>query len=171
MERQALWNVAGGMWTGISLMEGIVSHPSKIRVRVRTLCFHCWGPGFNPWSGNWDPTSRMAQPRNKKVSKTLTLGLKCVCVVPCILEHACVCFSQNWILNWQTFFFFWRYENTVLSRSVNTLYLLMHFLLLNLTCISGVHPCWDFLNTIGHGAFYWDTRVYLLSPFGNWLRG
>ena len=19
---------------------------------VRTLCFHCWGPGFDPWSGN-----------------------------------------------------------------------------------------------------------------------
>ena len=50
--------------------------------------------------------------------------------------------------------FFWCYGNTVLSRSVNTLYLLMHFPLLNLTCISGVHPRWDFLNTIGHGAFY-----------------
>ena len=74
-------------------------------------------------------------------------------VISYILEHVCVCFSQNWILNWQTFFF-WRYGNTVLSKSVNTLYLLMHFLLLNLTCISGVHPSWDFLNTIGHGAFY-----------------
>ena len=26
-------------------------------------------------------------------------------VVPYILEHASVCFSQNWILNWQTLFF------------------------------------------------------------------
>ena len=23
---------------------------------VRTWGFHCWGPGFNPWLGNWDPT-------------------------------------------------------------------------------------------------------------------
>ena len=23
---------------------------------VKTLCFHCWGRGFNTWSGNWDPT-------------------------------------------------------------------------------------------------------------------
>ena len=50
-------------------------------------------------------------------------------------------------------FVFWHYGNAVLSRSVNTLCLLMCFLLLNLTCISGVHPSWDFLNTVGHGAF------------------
>ena len=24
---------------------------------VRTLDFHCWRLGFNPWLGNWDPTS------------------------------------------------------------------------------------------------------------------
>ena len=28
---------------------------------VRTLCFHGRGPGFNPWSGNWDPTSCIVQ--------------------------------------------------------------------------------------------------------------
>ena len=32
---------------------------------VRTLHFHCWGPGFDHWSGNWDPTSHAAWPKNK----------------------------------------------------------------------------------------------------------
>ena len=33
---------------------------------VRTLCFHCRVPGFNPWSGNWDPTRHTAGPKEKK---------------------------------------------------------------------------------------------------------
>ena len=29
---------------------------------VRTLYFHCWGPRFNPQSGNYDPTGCAEQP-------------------------------------------------------------------------------------------------------------
>ena len=49
----------------------------------------------------------------------------------------------------------------LLSRSVNTIYLLMHFLLSNLTCIPGVLPSWNFLNTVGHGALL-DSVCYIL---------
>ena len=33
---------------------------------VRNLHFHCWGHRFNPWWGNLDPTSIMAQPKKEK---------------------------------------------------------------------------------------------------------
>ena len=33
---------------------------------VRILGFHCHGPGFNPWSGNVDPASRVVWPKKKK---------------------------------------------------------------------------------------------------------
>ena len=33
---------------------------------VRTLHFHCGGPGFDPWSGNKNPTSREAGQKKKK---------------------------------------------------------------------------------------------------------
>ena len=32
---------------------------------VRTLCFHCWGCRFHPWSGNYDPASRGARPNTR----------------------------------------------------------------------------------------------------------
>ena len=32
---------------------------------VRTPPSHCRGPRFNPWSGNWDPTSHEAWPKKK----------------------------------------------------------------------------------------------------------
>lgn len=32
---------------------------------VGTLHFHYQGPGFNPWSGNKDLVSQVAQPKNK----------------------------------------------------------------------------------------------------------
>ena len=32
---------------------------------VRTLCFHCRGHGFDPWSRNLDPACRAAQPKKK----------------------------------------------------------------------------------------------------------
>ena len=32
---------------------------------VSTPCFHCLEPGFNPWSGNKDPTSYSVQPKKK----------------------------------------------------------------------------------------------------------
>ena len=35
---------------------------------VRTRGFHCRGPGFNPWSGNQDPASCVARPKEKKIS-------------------------------------------------------------------------------------------------------
>ena len=33
---------------------------------VKTLCFLCSGHGFNPWLGNQDLTSHVAQPKKKK---------------------------------------------------------------------------------------------------------
>ena len=30
---------------------------------VKTLCFHCQGPWFSPWSENQDPTCHMAWPK------------------------------------------------------------------------------------------------------------
>ena len=33
---------------------------------VRTHCFHCWGPGFNPCSGSQVPTNHAEQPGKKK---------------------------------------------------------------------------------------------------------
>ena len=33
---------------------------------VRTPCFQCRGCGFDPWSGNKDPTCRAAWPKKKK---------------------------------------------------------------------------------------------------------
>ena len=38
---------------------------------VKILHFHCPGPRFNPWSGNYDPTSTLAKnkPTNQKKKK------------------------------------------------------------------------------------------------------
>ena len=30
---------------------------------VRTWHFHCWGPGFYPWSGNYDAASLAVPPK------------------------------------------------------------------------------------------------------------
>ena len=30
----------------------------------KTLCSHCQGPRFEPWSGNWDPTSLAVRSKN-----------------------------------------------------------------------------------------------------------
>ena len=39
---------------------------------VRIWCFHCHGQGFNPWWGNWDPTSCTPWPKFKKRKLTQT---------------------------------------------------------------------------------------------------
>ena len=36
---------------------------------VRTLHFHCRGHGFDPWLGNYDPASYVAQPKKKRKRK------------------------------------------------------------------------------------------------------
>ena len=36
---------------------------------VRTPCFHCQGPRFDPWSGNQDPANHMACPKQKEKQK------------------------------------------------------------------------------------------------------
>ena len=35
---------------------------------VRSWCFHCWGPRFNPWSGKENPSSCVAQQKKKKLT-------------------------------------------------------------------------------------------------------
>ena len=39
---------------------------------IGALCFHYRGYGFNPWSGNWDPTCFKVRPKkkNKQTKKT-----------------------------------------------------------------------------------------------------
>ena len=36
---------------------------------IGALCFHYRGYGFNPWSGNWDPTCFKVRPKKKKKKK------------------------------------------------------------------------------------------------------
>ena len=38
---------------------------------ARTLCFHCRGHGFEPWSGNSDPASHVAKKKKKKRERDL----------------------------------------------------------------------------------------------------
>ena len=38
---------------------------------VRTLCFHCQGHGFHPWSGNYNRTSRTARPKKTQTKQNL----------------------------------------------------------------------------------------------------
>ena len=40
---------------------------------IRTPHSHCWGPRFNPWLGNWDPTSHGAQPKKRKSGSWFTI--------------------------------------------------------------------------------------------------
>ena len=35
----------------------------------KTPSFHCRGHGFNPWSGNYDPSSLNVRPKEKTVKK------------------------------------------------------------------------------------------------------
>ena len=42
---------------------------------VRTLHFHCQGPGFNPWLRNKDPASSTVKPKKKKTT-TSNMRLK-----------------------------------------------------------------------------------------------
>ena len=43
---------------------------------VETLPFHCWGPRFHPWLGNWDSTSHMVWLKHKQTNKTLKWSLR-----------------------------------------------------------------------------------------------
>ena len=63
---------------------------------VRAPCFHCRGYGFDPWSGNLDPISRMAQPKKKLKKKTkkmfllsefLTVGMATAALPRCTMER------------------------------------------------------------------------------------
>ena len=37
---------------------------------VKTLCFHCRGHGFDPWSVNYDPLSFAVRPKERKGKKS-----------------------------------------------------------------------------------------------------
>ena len=68
---------------------------------VRILGFHCLGPRFNHWSGNWDPASCTALPKkkkrwlfivsvlylNKKVKMKMCLKVLILCVVMSVCAH------------------------------------------------------------------------------------
>ena len=41
---------------------------------VRTPCFHCWEAGFSPWSGNYDPASRVVVKLRKQTNNNKNRG-------------------------------------------------------------------------------------------------
>ena len=55
---------------------------------VRSPCFHCWGPGFNPWWGNKNPTSyvgwkeRDKKKKEKEKSESKYLEVKVMLTCP-----------------------------------------------------------------------------------------
>ena len=87
---------------------------------VKTLCFHCRGCGFDPCSGNQDPTCHVAENKNHcslpalsfyvhLVPQAAELGgiLVAVCLVPPSIESSskfCWFFSQG--ISFFPFFFF-----------------------------------------------------------------
>ena len=89
---------------------------------VKTLCFHCRGCGFDPCSGNQDPTCHVAENKNHcslpalsfyvhLVPQAAELGgiLVAVCLIPPSIESSskfCWFFSQG-ISFFPFFFFFW----------------------------------------------------------------
>ena len=61
---------------------------------VRTLCFHCWGPSFNPWFGNEDPTSRMAWPKRSGFSNKMLSDFGCISIISSVFK-TCTYFSAQ----------------------------------------------------------------------------
>ena len=39
---------------------------------VKTLCFHCRGHRFHPWSGNWGSTGRVGWPNKNNCSESMS---------------------------------------------------------------------------------------------------
>ena len=64
-EVNTIWNTLGSYY---QVCKEKVSREFPGGPVVRTLCFHCCGPGFNLWLGNWDPASCAARPQ--KTQKT-----------------------------------------------------------------------------------------------------
>ena len=55
---------------------------------VRTLRFHCQRHGFNPWSGNQDPTSHKLQGVAEKKKRIMRMDKEeVVCVCVCTHTH------------------------------------------------------------------------------------
>ena len=48
---------------------------------VKTPCIYCRGHGFDPWSGNLDPTCHTVQPNREKNKSA------CVQIVPKYINH------------------------------------------------------------------------------------
>ena len=61
---------------------------------VRTLSFQCWGPGFDPWLGNWDSACCTSWPKISQLGQVFSLKwqshfvhfLETVCQIPSFVE-------------------------------------------------------------------------------------
>ena len=58
--RGGMWSAMRQVWSERTTFGGFSEGPV-----VRTLSFHCWGPGFDPWLRKEDPTSCAAGSREK----------------------------------------------------------------------------------------------------------
>ena len=48
---------------------------------VRSWCFHCQGPGFDPWSEIQDPTSQAVWQGQKKICKDGYFSVPTICLI------------------------------------------------------------------------------------------
>ena len=48
---------------------------------ARTLCFHCRGHGFEPWSGNSDPASHVAKKKKKREREIYLIRLHFISIM------------------------------------------------------------------------------------------
>lgn len=59
------------LWLGPLMMPKWLPREFPGDPTIRTLHVLCWGPGFSPWLGYWDPTSCTAQPKRKRKKEGL----------------------------------------------------------------------------------------------------
>lgn len=48
--------------------------------------FYCWGAGFNPWLGNWDPTSCVVRPEKRKIQTICVISLLSPLLDECCMQ-------------------------------------------------------------------------------------
>ena len=125
---------------------------------VKTLCFPCRDPGFDPWLRNWNPTCHGAQPNNNnktRASKHRHLGTRLRMYRSALhywiyakksceqfLSH---CFSK------QTCHAVWNF------------YLLLNYFIYDFSfTISKKYQCWKIISKPRY--YRWSTVVMLSSP-------
>ena len=61
----------GGLFKNTSFWDfpGVLAKSSLVKIP----CFHCRGPGFHSWSGNWDPAC--CDQKKKKINKSTSFSV------------------------------------------------------------------------------------------------